>query len=336
MNARPTHLDLFSGIGGFALAAQWAGFQTVAFVEREAYCQKLLAKHWPQVPVYSDICQFGGRPYRGVDLLTGGFPCQPFSVAGERRGKEDDRYLWPEMLRVIRTVQPAWVLGENVAGLDGLGLDDCISDLEASGYEVAPPLEIPACAVDARHVRNRVWILANTNSVHRGTSGTSGVESFAAVEASATSQQSGSVADAMREQTERDNARRFLDEPTRSGEALANPAGIGRREGDTITGRAHGGTGEARERSGFADSGNVPDSNSAGRKEFDPPCLSERQGFNTGSSYEGGRIWPVEPQVGRVANGIPRRVDRLKGLGNAIVPAVAYQIIKGIYAIIRP
>jgi DNA (cytosine-5)-methyltransferase 1 len=158
---RPTHLDLFSGIGGFALAAQWAGFRTIAFVERESFCQKILAQHWPNVPIYSDICQFGGRPYAGVDLLTGGFPCQPFSVAGEQRGKADDRYLWPEMLRVIQTVKPRWVIGENVAGLDGLALDDCISDLESLGYEVAPPFEIPACGIGAYHERNRLWIIAN-------------------------------------------------------------------------------------------------------------------------------------------------------------------------------
>lgn len=167
MYERPTHLDLFSGIGGFAIAAEAAGFRTIAFVEREPFCQKILAQHWPRVPVYSDICHFSGRSLRPISLLTGGFPCQPFSLAGERRGKADDRFLWPEMLRVIQATEPDWIIGENVAGLDGLGLDDCISDLEASGYEVAPPLEIPACAVGANHRRNRIWIVANGLSERR-------------------------------------------------------------------------------------------------------------------------------------------------------------------------
>lgn len=162
---RPTHLDLFSGIGGFALAAGWAGFRTIAFVERDPYCQRVLAKNWPNVACYSDIHNFSGRSLRPITLLTGGFPCQPFSCAGEQRGKDDDRFLWPEMVRVIRATEPHWVIGENVAGLDGLGLDDCISELEASGYEVAPPFEIPACAVGAPHRRNRIWIIAHRNTI---------------------------------------------------------------------------------------------------------------------------------------------------------------------------
>lgn len=155
-----THLDLFSGIGGFALAAQWAGCRTVAFCERDKFCQAVLKKHWPEVPCHEDICKLDGTQYRGVDLLTGGFPCQPFSCAGKRRGKEDDRYLWPEMLRVITEAGPDWVLGENVTGIINLELDGCISDLESAGYAVQA-FVIPVCAVDARHRRDRVWILAH-------------------------------------------------------------------------------------------------------------------------------------------------------------------------------
>lgn len=160
MNERPTHLDLFSGIGGFALAAQWAGFRTVGFVEREPFCQKVLSRHFPDRPIFGDIAEFSATQFAGIDLLTGGFPCQPFSQAGRRKGKDDDRYLWPEMFRVIQEARPTWIVGENVAGLDGLGLDDCISDLESISYKVAPPLEIPACAVGTPHKRERVWILA--------------------------------------------------------------------------------------------------------------------------------------------------------------------------------
>jgi len=164
-----THIDLFSGIGGFALAARWAGIKTIQFVERDPFCQKVLAKNFKEVPIHDNITTYhfytaGTRPF----LITGGFPCQPFSVAGKRRGKEDDRYLWPEMLRIIKEARPDWVIGENVAGFINMGLDDCISDLESEGYEVQA-FVIPACAVQAPHRRDRVWIVANASSNKLGT-----------------------------------------------------------------------------------------------------------------------------------------------------------------------
>jgi DNA-cytosine methyltransferase len=159
VNEKPTHLDLFSGIGGFALAAEWAGFETVGFCDNEPYAQAVLKKHWPNVPIHGDIKALDGTAYRGVTLLTGGFPCQPFSCAGEQRGKDDDRYLWPQMLRVIQEARPDWIVGENVVGIIGLALDQVCSDLEACGYEVEPTI-IPACGVDAQHRRNRIWIIA--------------------------------------------------------------------------------------------------------------------------------------------------------------------------------
>ena len=159
MNEKPTHLDLFSGIGGFALAAGWAGFETVGFCDNEPYAQAVLKKHWPNAQIHGDIKTLDGTAYRGVTLLTGGFPCQPFSCAGKQRGKDDDRYLWPEMLRVIQEARPNWIVGENVVGIIGLALDQVCSDLEACGYEVEPII-IPACGVDAPHRRNRVWVVA--------------------------------------------------------------------------------------------------------------------------------------------------------------------------------
>lgn len=158
-------LDLFAGIGGFSLAGHWAGWETVAFVEWDSFCQKVLNKNFPNVPVYGDIKQFDGTQYtRTVDIICGGFPCQPFSDAGKRKGTADDRYLWPEMLRVIREVQPAWVVGENVAGLismdGGVVLESVCADLEGEGYSVQP-FVIPACAVGAPHERERIWIVAH-------------------------------------------------------------------------------------------------------------------------------------------------------------------------------
>jgi DNA (cytosine-5)-methyltransferase 1 len=155
-----THLDLFSGIGGFALAAQAAGYKTIGFSEINPYACKILKRHWPDVPNYGDI-----RNIKGVqcNLLTGGFPCQPFSVAGKRRGAEDDRHLWPEMCRVIAEARPSWVLGENVPGIVAMELDAIMSDLEGIGY-ACWPLIIPAVAVDARHRRDRLWLVAYSGS----------------------------------------------------------------------------------------------------------------------------------------------------------------------------
>jgi DNA-cytosine methyltransferase len=166
-----THLDLFSGIGGFALAAKWNGYRTLAFCDNEPYAQAVLKKHWPDVPCHQDIREVRGELYAGVTLLTGGFPCQPFSVAGKQRGKDDNRYLWPEMLRVIREAKPTWIIGENVAGIVNLALDQVCTDLEAEGYEVEPII-IPACAVDALHRRDRVWIVGYAKSNGLATSKT--------------------------------------------------------------------------------------------------------------------------------------------------------------------
>jgi len=154
-----THIDLFSGIGGFSLAGEWAGFKTIVFCEKDEFCQKVLKKHWPNVPITPEIRDFDGTKWRGATILTGGFPCQPFSVAGKQRGEEDDRYLWPEMLRVISEARPAWVLAENVAGIIHLALDKVLADLESEGYETETFI-IPACAVNAPHRRDRVWIIA--------------------------------------------------------------------------------------------------------------------------------------------------------------------------------
>lgn len=157
-------LNLFDGIGGFALAAEWMGWENVGSVEIDPFCRQVLDYQFDYECTWTDIkaADFV-QLHRRIDIITGGFPCQPFSNAGKQRGKDDDRYLWPEMLRAIREVQPRWVVGENVRGLltnaGGMVFEQVCADMEAFGYEVQPLL-VPACAVDAPHRRDRVWIVA--------------------------------------------------------------------------------------------------------------------------------------------------------------------------------
>lgn len=291
MNDELTHVDLFSGIGGFAIAARWTGFRTVAFCECEPYAQRVLRKHWPDVPIHDDVRTFPGASYAGATLLTGGFPCQPFSLAGKRGGARDDRFLWPAMVAVIEAVGPTWIIGENVPGIVTMELDRCASDLEAQGYAVWPVI-LPACAVGAFHRRDRVWIVA-----HREKSGLEGPDSTRPTRADGRSSERGcDVADTTKRQDD-GRKRGELDEDT----------GQGRREHTS----AHAG-GE-----------DVPD---AGR--------------GRGEGARGGECgqpdaawWEPEPNVGRVATGIPARVDRLRGLGNAIVPQVAEEIMRMIVEI---
>jgi DNA (cytosine-5)-methyltransferase 1 len=163
-----THLGLFEGIGGFSLAAKWMGWETLAWCEWNEFGQKVLRYHFPEAEGFGDITKTNFKKYANrIDILTGGFPCQPYSMAGKRLGKEDDRHLWPEMLRVIREVQPTWVVGENVFGLvnwsGGLVFHEVQADLEAEGYEVQPYV-LPAVSVNAPHRRDRVWFVAYSHS----------------------------------------------------------------------------------------------------------------------------------------------------------------------------
>lgn len=152
----PTHLDLFSGIGGFSLAFESAGFKTIGFSEIDKFANAVLKKHWPDVPNYGDVRTV---PTIACDVITGGFPCQPFSFAGKRRGAADDRFLWPSMLDVIRRCQPIAVLGENVPGIIGMELDRVLDDLETCGFWTQA-FVVPACAVGGNHRRDRVWVVA--------------------------------------------------------------------------------------------------------------------------------------------------------------------------------
>ena len=157
-------LDLFAGIGGFSLGLERAGMTCVGQVEIDEYCQWVLAAHWPLVVRYGDIRKVDGSEFKNVDLVCGGFPCQPFSCAGKRRGLADDRYRWPDMFRIIKRIRPRWLLLENVPGIVRMALDGVLADLEGEAY-TCQPFIIPACAVDAPHRRDRVWFLAYSESI---------------------------------------------------------------------------------------------------------------------------------------------------------------------------
>lgn len=271
-------LDLFSGIGGFSLGLERAGFETVAFCEIDKYCRLVLQKHWKDIKIYSDVREIKKERLEahGIpspDVITGGFPCQPFSVAGRRQGTGDNRYLWPEMFRIIKEFKPRWIIAENVRGIiniqDGVVFEGVHADLESQNYETQTFI-IPAAGVGAPHRRDRVWVVANSRRIIRGQQSSRNKESIG----SGTSQK-----------TERTFDR------------------------DSITGSSE------REKI-MADSKRV-----------------YVQGQHDGSGKEQSRRggwWEVEPNVGRVADGLPGRVHRLKGLGNSIVPQIAEEIGKAI------
>lgn len=163
-----THGSLFSGIGGFDLAAEWMGWENKFHCEWNEFGQKVLHYYWPNAELFTDITKSDFTKYANkIDVLTGGFPCQPYSTAGKRLGKEDERHLWPHMYRAIQEIKPRWIVGENVRGLiswnGGLVFEEVQTDLEAAGYEVQPFL-LPACGVNAPHRRDRVWFVAYSNN----------------------------------------------------------------------------------------------------------------------------------------------------------------------------
>ena len=167
-----TQASIFSGIGGFDLAAEWMGWDNIFYCEKDLFCNKVLAYHFPKSIAHNDIKTTDFRIYRGkIDVLTGGFPCQPYSLAGERKGTEDERHLWPEMFRAVREIQPRWIVGENVPGLlswsRGLVFEQVCADLENEGYQVQPVV-LPACGVEAPHQRDRIWFVAFKDSNENG------------------------------------------------------------------------------------------------------------------------------------------------------------------------
>jgi len=271
------HVDLCSGIGGFSLGFEWAELsKPVLFCDIEPWSRQILAKHWPNVPIADDVKELANDPdglIPDCDIITAGYPCQPFSQAGQRRGTEDDRHIWPYIFSIIEGKRPTWCVFENVYGHVTLGLDEVLSDLEREGYATRPFI-IPACATDAPHRRDRIFIICrNVGNTRR-----SGCCTRGNIE-------------------------------TRKKTVRSKPPGFTERSGQDV-----------------ADTQSMY-SNGSG-KHTEQGQRQEPQSGDVGSEINTARSnwWLAEPRVGRVAHGIPRRVDRLRGLGNAIVPQIAMRI----------
>ena len=311
-------LDLFSGIGGFSLGLErTGGFETVAFCEIEEFPRKVLAKHWPDIPIHRDVRKLKGTDIGPVDVICGGYPCQPFSIAGQRRGKEDDRHLWPEFSRLVAELRPAWVIGENVAGHISMGLDDVLSDLEGQGY-ACRTFVIPACALDAPHRRDRVWTVAYADGGN---------------DRRTPRQNEGKI---QKERLHEWNENWIFSQSSEiCAEAAMGHAPELPRDGgelDACVVRSDGGT---REFGGTSGEKLVADTNDAGLQGGAEAGNLGRQ-RSRGNQQPERRAdlpratWLPEPDVGRVANGVPKRVDRLKALGNAVVPAIPEMIGRAI------
>ena len=313
------HASLFSGIGGFDLAAEWMGWENVFSCEIEEFPRKVLQYHFPNAIHYEDIKQTDFTIHRGeIDILTGGFPCQPYSSAGKRLGKEDERHLWPEMLRAVREIEPTFVVGENVRGFltwnGGLVLDEVFADLEDLGYGVEA-FVLPAAGINAPHKRDRVWIVAHSNSDWQSS------ESFNG------GQRRGKL-----------------------GEPATNSTGNRRIwQGQGVeTEERHG---QGYEQAGFMEGGskgscsygNVANTNKIGSQRKGKPTELEGQRFGFNYSQKNQSDWlhfPTQSPICGGDDGIPRGLDgitfpawrreSIKAYGNAIVPQIAYRIFKAI------
>ena len=330
------HLDLFSGIGGFSLGLEaTGGFETKAFCDIEKYPRQVLQKHWPHVKQYEDIKELNYERLKAdgidsIDIITGGYPCQPFSIAGRQKGEQDPRHLWPEYFRLVKELKPTWVIGENVSGHIKLGLDTVIEDLESEDYSVRP-FSISASSIGANHQRERIWIVAYSerngllaaekqrsfektiSNQSKGKNDTLNVERTSSV-----SETSSDVENSRRSQWPRTELR-------------------GENENETRKENAN-----QFERSSSTSEVDVANTNNErlqrqwqSRNQFTPRFNSSRESSEEGQRTVGQGWWESEPNMGRVAHGIPKRVDRLKSLGNSLVPQIPYYIGKTILEVMN-
>ena len=302
-------LDLFSGIGGFSLGAEANGIPTVAFVEKDPFCQKVLRKHWSNTPIISDIRTVKGEDYEtdGVTIVSGGFPCQPFSQAGKRKGTDDDRYLWDETLRVVTETKPRWFIGENVDGLvniqDGMVLRQVQDDLEKEGFQVQC-LVVPASGIGAWHQRKRVWIIGHnvSNTIGELSDGCSGTTRHSE------SELKGMVSD------EAKNWNKVWGKTKRCNQQTGSRGDV---SNTTVKGLERHGT-----------------------QSSDLQESKERQNNSDRGSQGQHTWWQTESKLRGVPHGISYELDkdranRIKALGNSIVPQIAYQLFKSIVTVTK-
>ena len=308
-------LDLFSGIGGFTLGLDSTNFfETVKFVEKDKYCQKVLQKNFPNIPIEEDIKNVKGKEGE-ADVICGGFPCQPFSVAGKQKGTSDDRHLWPEMFRLIREIKPQFVIGENVKNIiniqDGVVFETVCTDLESEGYEVQP-FNIPAAGVGAPHRRERVWIVAYAERYN---------------EIQQIQKSDGTQNQVQSKRGQKDSAS-WISGRTNSIRQTNNRYETNVAYTESIESHVgeHGKHQEERSRQGEIRGENSHDANTYSKRLEGFRAEHELRNSEKEKQTSGNSWWSVEPNVGRVANGVPGRVHRLKGLGNAIVPQIAKEI----------
>ena len=313
-----THLSLFTGIGGIDLAAEAAGFNTVGQVEWADFPAAVLEEHWPNVLRWKDIKTLTKEDFyestgrKSIDLISGGFPCQPFSSAGKRRGFDDDRYLWPEMLRVIKELRPTWVLGENVAGFINMGLDQTLLDLDREGYATRA-FVLPAVGVGAWHERTRTFIVGVD------------VSNSACQRFKENNELQKHLLNPNGDSSQSEPGRNYMDPAVIDRCLLSDSHGIGRVSLNAET-RKH-----------DEKQGNLK------------PCFSDDPSGETGScqcgvesglggmaygvppEMDGHRIWREEPEdISRLTTITKNRANRLKTLGNAVVPQQAYPILQAI------
>ena len=364
MTKKYKHLDLFSGIGGFSLGLEATGaFETVAFCDYDQYCQKVLRKHWPWVTIYDDVKELNSERlsangHTEVDIITGGYPCQPFSIAGRQKGEQDPRHVWPEMFRLVKELRPTWVIGENVSGHIKLGLDTVLENLESEGYATRA-FSISASSIGSNHQRERVWIIAHTNEL--------GWDNwiYNREERQVSSDKKRNIEESESERNRRiDRARQASqtmedtrctqwpwsffgdqdEDETREGHANQFERSGSASKSDVADTTAHRSFNESkRDNRGMGEEG---ETEKRARDKFtvrSETCSSK--GTDTDSERLEGRRsqcqlpedqeereigwsqwWQFEPDVGRVANGVPKRVDRLKSLGNSLVPMIPYYI----------
>ena len=316
-------LDLFSGLGGFSLGLESTGFfETIAFVEKDEFCQKVLKKNFKNIPIEGDIRNVKGDRYK-ADVITGGFPCQPFSVAGKRKGTDDDRYLWDETIRVIRECKPRWFIGENVEGIiniqEGMVLRQVCTDLEEEGFEVQC-LIIPASGIGAWHQRKRVWILAYSNN-----NGSYRQKRNETIESSNEQENRLSVGD------DKDVSNTNISSKTQRGEYENDEKTSSSREHFKGRSISYGGEGCI---SKSWETSYVQHTNNKRSQKFNLSKESEKQNINSreyDSTTENKTWWQTQSSLCGVPNGVSYELDkdranRIKSLGNSIVPPIARQL----------